>query len=88
MKMLVSMKVLALIHRFPTEPAPHLQLAPQLRHHFVAAMQALLRLRVVGQSAPELFVERGVLGARAFPGGFDKALVGAESDVFHGFGRP
>ena len=83
MKTLVSMKALALIHLFPAELAAHLKLAPQLRHHFVAAMQALLRLRVVGQPAPELLVERGVLGTRPLPGGLDEAFVGAEGDVFH-----
>ena len=76
----------ALVHLFAAELAAHLQLAAQLHHHVVAALQALLSVRVIGQPATELLVERGVLGPRALPSCLDEALVGAESDVFHRFG--
>lgn len=91
MKTLVSMKVLApismvgsvLVHFFPAQLAADLQPATKLCHDFVATLQAVLGLRIVGQPPAELLVERGVLSTRPFAGSFDKALVGTESDTFH-----
>jgi hypothetical protein len=83
-KTLVSRKASALIHLFPRELAANVQPAPKRRHHLVIAMHARLRLGVVGQPLPELFVQGGVLGASSLTGGLNELLVSAEGDVLHG----
>ena len=59
------MKTSAGIHLIPGELAPNLELAAQLLHHGVVALQPLLRVRVVGQPQAKLLIERAVLLLRA-----------------------
>ena len=83
MKTLVSIKISALIHFFPGELAPDLQLAAQLLHDFVVTLHALARVGVVRKPAAELLVQSGVLGTRALTRSLDQTLPGTQGDIFH-----
>src|SRR5665213_2585041 len=82
MKTLVSMNDSTLIHLVPGQFATDHDLAAQPGHNFLVTAHSLL-LRVVAQPAPELFVERGVLGPSAFAGRLDHLFVGTQRNVSH-----